>query len=548
MGNSDFNINQKGGRNFNLKDQSSKELQKKNKFIYLGLTLIVLIFSITGATYAYFALTASNNTTITGTVGGATLSLTVTKSFPTVTTNMVPQLESTLDEAISTTYSCVDGNSNVVCQVYKAVIQNTGTTSAELTGTISFQNIDNLPNLKWKQITSERTIGEATGATATTTEQTFEAKKTFAPNETATYYFVIWIDEIGAAQTDRGTFRATINFKPTNGTGITSTIVPDSGTLATQYIQDLYNDGSVLTTVNIGGDTSKPTVTQNVTQGIMLDNNGEYRYYGANPNNYITFNGELWRIISVSNVKSSTTDTTGEMRMKIIRNESIGNYSWDSSESSVNSGTGVNDWSKADLNAELNTLYLNQQSGTCYNGQNNASATCDFTTTGLSEDARNMVDDALWYLGGSSTYQGLYANDYYTFERGTATYGCSTNDGACPRATSWVGKVGLMYPSDYVYATDQGLCTADAYNWSRSENVACIENDWGYKSGTHQWTISPFSGDADVAFRVRSVGLVLGDNAFADHGVWPTLFLKSGVTIVSGEGTDSNPYQLGIGS
>ncbi len=120
------------------------------------------MFSITGATYAYFALTASNNATITGTVGGATLSLTVTKSFPTVTTSMIPQLESTLEEAISTTYSCVDGNNNVVCQVYKAVIKNTGTTSAELTGTISFQNITTLPNLKWKQLTSERAIGSDT--------------------------------------------------------------------------------------------------------------------------------------------------------------------------------------------------------------------------------------------------------------------------------------------------------------------------------------------------------------------------------------------------
>ncbi len=533
-----------GNSNFNLKDKSSNDLQKKNKFIYLGLTLIVLIFSITGATYAYFALTATNNTTITGTVGGATLSLTVTKSFPTATTNMVPQLESTLDEAISTTYSCVDENNNVVCQVYKAVVKNTGTTSAELMGTISFQNIDTLPNLKWKLIPSERTIGEATGATATTTEQTFEAKKIFAPNETATYYFVIWIDEIGAAQTDRGTFRATINFKPTNGTGITSTIVPDSGTLATQYIQDLYNDGSALTTVNIGGDASKPTVSQNVAQGIMLDNNGEYRYYGTNPNNYVTFNGELWRIISVSNVKSSTTDTTGSMRMKIIRNEKIGEYSWDSSESSVNSGQGVNDWSKADLKTELNTLYYNQQSGTCYNGTSNLSTTCDFTTTGLSADARNMVDDALWYLGATNLPIGKYANDYYTFERGTATYGCSTDDGACPRATSWVGKIGLMYPSDYVYATDQGLCTAVAYNWNGSANSACKTNDWLYKSDADQWIISPLSGDAYSAFYVNSTGSVTTSVVSNYHGVWSALFLKSGVTIVSGEGTAISPYRL----
>ena len=53
----------------------------------------------------------------------------------------------------------------------------------------------------------------------------------------------------------------------------------------------------------------------------------DYRYIGANPNNYVKFNDELWRIIGVFD----TDDGTGkvEKRMKIIRNESIGDYAWD---------------------------------------------------------------------------------------------------------------------------------------------------------------------------------------------------------------------------
>ncbi len=316
-------------------------------------------------------------------------------------------------------------------------------------------------------------------------------------------------------------------------------------TLATEHVVNKYNDGSALTTVNIGGDTSKPTVTQNATQGIMLDNNGEYRYYGANPNNYVTFNGELWRIISVSNVKSSTTDTTGEMRMKIIRNESIGNYSYDSSESAINDGYGVNDWSKADLNVELNTLYLNQRSGNCYNERDEGSTTCDFTTIGLSEDARNMVDDALWYLGASGASSTKYANDYYSAERGTTTYDCSTDDRACPRVTSWVGKIGLMYPSDYVYASDQSLCTATANSWNNSANSACITNDWLY--GITQWTISPDLSSSG-AVGVYYAGDVYNIVARAALGVRPVLVLKSNVNITSGNGTESNPYQLSVGS
>ena len=50
----------------------------------------------------------------------------------------------------------------------------------------------------------------------------------------------------------------------------------------------------------------------------------DYRYIGANPNNYVKFNDELWRIIGVFD----TDDGTGklEKRLKIIRNGSIGAF------------------------------------------------------------------------------------------------------------------------------------------------------------------------------------------------------------------------------
>ncbi len=309
--------------------------------------------------------------------------------------------------------------------------------------------------------------------------------------------------------------------------------------LATQYIKDLYGDGSNLRTIHIGGDLSKPIVTQNAIQGIMLDNNGEYRYYGANPDNYVTFNGELWRIISVSNVKSSPSDTIGSIRMKIIRNESVGTYSWDSSISTINSGYGVNDWRQADLNVELNTLYYNQQSGTCYNGDNNASTTCDFLVIGLSNETKKMIDDALWYLGGSNSDVGMYANDYYMLERGSAVYDCRTDDGACPRATTWVGKVGLMYPSDYVYATDQDLCTVTTHSW----NSICTMNNWLFNKNS-QWFLFPHSGLSYAGFYTYLNGNVHGSNASNPFSVRPVVILQSDVLINGGEGTDTSPYQL----
>ena len=48
-----------------------------------------------------------------------------------------------------------------------------------------------------------------------------------------------------------------------------------------------------------------------------------------------------------------------ESLVKMVRAESIGDYSWDSSVSGINSGFGINEWSEADLMKLLNpyTVY-----------------------------------------------------------------------------------------------------------------------------------------------------------------------------------------------
>lgn len=111
----------------------------------------------------------------------------------------------------------------------------------------------------------------------------------------------------------------------------------------------------------------------------------EYRYVGSNPKNYVRFNEELWRIIGLVN-------TPEGYRLKLIRDESIGDYSWDSSESSVNSGWGINSWPHADLMNVLNQgVYYNRTSGTCFNQTNNATEPCDFSKIGLLESSKEMI-------------------------------------------------------------------------------------------------------------------------------------------------------------
>ncbi|UKI26430.1 MAG: hypothetical protein L6V91_06475 [Bacilli bacterium] len=162
---------------------------------------------------------------------------------------------------------------------------------------------------------------------------------------------------------------------------------------------------------------------------------------------------ETWRIIGVFDGK-----------VKIMRGSVIGSYSWNSSASDINSGLGVNEWSESDLMKLLNSgydsesvggsLYWNAKSGTCYNGKNNATTSCDFTSTGLKNaTTRDLIAETIYYTRGhnDSGISDIYVNAMYDKERvsGTVYSGHST---------SWTGKVAIPYPSDYGYAADLSLC------------------------------------------------------------------------------------------
>ena len=294
------------------------------------------------------------------------------------------------------------------------------------------------------------------------------------------------------------------------------------------------------------------------------DNN--IRYIGANPNNYVYFNCsdynnqsdstcEKWRIIGV--FKNMTkSDGSKEDLVKIIRDDSIGNYSWDSSDSSTNYGWGVNDWTNADVMKLLNSgydsetvggsLYWNAKSGTCYNGAYNATTSCDFTSTGLKNDlTRNAIESVVWNLSGSSTFNDVTASMFYSRERGTTVYS---------GPTTWTGKVGLMYPSDYGYATAGGSTTNRAaclakelFNWDGSNVSDCYNNDYLLKSYS-QWTLTPNSSDSYGVFYVDMKGFVsYGRYAYGTDGVWPVAFLKSNILISEvGNGSSESPLQLSM--
>ena len=265
------------------------------------------------------------------------------------------------------------------------------------------------------------------------------------------------------------------------------------------------------------------------------------RYVGASPKNYLKFNDETWRIIGVFNNITTIDEQENkktESLVKIVRNDSLGNYSWDSSESSINSGYGVNEWSQADLMTELNTDYINPNptSSTTlwFNGSNNSKNGTYEYSKNIRSSSIDKVAKVRWNTS-RTTYNASALNSY---NRERSTTLISTPSDNVPRKNTWDGKIALIYPSDYGYASTDTACR------SGLGSTNCKNENWLFNS-EYQWTLSPFSGNANNVFRVLLDGDARGNYAYNTNGVRPVLFLKSDVVIAGGTGESiENAYTL----
>ncbi len=341
---------------------------------------------------------------------------------------------------------------------------------------------------------------------------------------------IISFDSEGNAKvsiTGKGKFDG---LKITNGTKENAEVKeitkPTYGMKATEYITNLLEyDG----------------------EGLKIDNTSDQniRYYGSNPDNYVSFNNELWRIIGVF----------GD-NVKLVRSESLGSLSWDTSESSVNGGYGVNEWSQADLQVYLNKMYYGGTTVTCYGGSNNTT-TCP--TNKLDDASKTLIDNHLWNTGAIDETDTTIVNQetfalntvpFYNAERGNVTGKICNGGGRCndtvERATTWTGYIGLPYATDYAYASSESICETNMQKQDSSNAYICKNNNWMFKPNTWYWTMSPRAraSDASLVWIVRVDGLTGDSPASFANAVFPAIYLKSDILIESGTGTSSDPYIL----
>ena len=275
--------------------------------------------------------------------------------------------------------------------------------------------------------------------------------------------------------------------------------------------------------------------TSQDTSGLDIDDTADYnlRYMGANPKNYILFNNETWRIIGVFNAYNVDTKQN-EKLVKIIRNTSLGEYVWDTSASNDNSGWGKSDWTQADLKNELNIDYIDtsKTSGTTtwYNGYSNLK-TADYDySNNIKSNYIDKIATIQWNLG--TINYGIGALNSYNKERSGSL--------------TWNGKIALMYPSDYSYASTNTSCREDMFNKSEgNETGVCASENWLHNSQLTQLTLATGSNDNSTIFTIGNGGVdqsLPGYNF--DISVRPVLYLKSSVKITGGTGTATDPYTI----
>ena len=523
----------------------SEKIKKllNNKYFIVALVALLIVLVIGTGTYAWLTWSSPNTTKLTVKIGNIA-DVIFDNGKEINTTSLAPVF--TYDQGEKTSFSIVKRSTATSANIDYTITLNITSIAAELK-VASFKYV----LLNGNQVVRQGNFSSASSGGA------ISLNSSTLTDTRADFTFYIYIDgntENNANMMNKE-FKATINVSASEGSNTIN---------AVQYITNLYTNASKTPATNNGKDyNTAPSVSlmNDRLGGTTTDlDGGNIRYYGASPNNYIYFNCSDY-----SNQTSSTCETwriigVFDGKLKLIRNESIGNYSWDNKDTSTGaeSDTGKNDWTTARLMKLLNpsdyyvvdsndnelgqSLYWNSASGKCYSGFQNAIVDCDFTSTGIKNDTtRNMIAEVIWNLGGSDTNK-VYSNQMYEYERGTTVY--------TGRPTIWTGKIALAYLSDYGYAVDLNECKDKAlYDY---DSIPCELYNW-IKAilGTDgfEWLLAVTYNDATGVGFVRSSGVPYNNGpAAGEQKVVPVLYLSSelGIESGAGDGSSSNPYKLSI--
>ena len=265
--------------------------------------------------------------------------------------------------------------------------------------------------------------------------------------------------------------------------------------------------------------------------------NGRYVYKGNNPNNYIEFNGELWRIIA------KETDGT----YKIIRDQLSENRAFDEENyrTTANNTFCDSSYSGCNVYGKVNGIFRlmsGQKMGTVTEDSSLSKYLNETYYNTLTSDAKNQVQTHAFNIGVVLVYGGGNQNN--------SIYSDLNGD----KAFQWTGNIGLPNVTDILRANSDSRCNSAGAASGTLEQNLCISNYlvnnmseisfWtmnGYSTQTYATSGAvwiPYRSGNRISFSVQAPSY--------SGGVRPVLFLKSTIKITGGNGSQSSPYMIEV--
>ncbi len=339
-------------------------------------------------------------------------------------------------------------------------------------------------------------------------------------------------DELNASQSDILTVIVSYDSNVTSQPENTSSTI----TVTLNYKQKEENGGTP--------DDTPVDITDSVVtsgNGLYEDSyeEGRYVYRGQNPNNYITFNDELWRIIA------KETDGT----YKIIRNDVLPNRAFDeSNHRSTEKNSYCDEPSRgcgvyAAVEGTFSSLSGSQSGTVTEDSSIKIYLNNDYYINNIDETAKERMTSHSFNIGSVEDLEFDAESD--NLEKNLAG----------EKMYQWTGNVGLANVSDILKASTNPLCTSASSSFNNgSANTKCNSNyllDGGTSGELLYWTINAYSRKSANASFAAWVGLMNGSNgrmtvdltSYNGFAPRPVVFLKAN-TQLTGSGTKENPFTI----
>jgi len=268
---------------------------------------------------------------------------------------------------------------------------------------------------------------------------------------------------------------------------------------------------------------------------------GRYIYKGANPDNYLKLDNDLYRIIYVDS----------DNFIKLIKCESIGSKDYDNNERFSDDTTNYCGYTDSISNYKGCNIWGSKTSMLDSFGNNISQMTKNNDNSILynlpEKDASlNIYLNETWF--NSLTYKTLIQS--HEFNVGTIFNETSiTNMINDEKAYKWRGFVGLINESDYINSnTNITQCSTRAL--INSNKTICKETTWLLNSDNLTHTLGTFYNQnasqvngPNLVIYISNDGSSYSAYALGTRDVRPVFFLSSDIKL-KGFGTQSNPYYI----